>query len=329
MIDDGDRRKRNGWIMLGIGIAILGLFIFPAFIPVSPLDGVKPVSKLADPDSRFTNIDGEILHYKTAGKGTPVFFLLHGFGASLYSWNKVFPELAKLGTVIAYDRMGFGLTVRAMPGEWSNINPYSTAGQVKSAAGLLNALGIAKAVWIGHSAGGIAAVHAAAAYPDMVQAIILEDVPMHGGGSPVWARFFYSIPSIDHLGPVFLRGIREWGVHVLAKAWHDTNKITQNDIEIYKKPLGMSNWDIGLWEFIKASSYDDTKEKIKMTDVPILIITGDDDRIVPTADTVSLTNMMPGACLSIIPECGHIPHEEQPGMFMDAVKDFINKIGGE
>ena len=329
MIDEGDSRKRRGWIMLGIGLAILGIFIIPAMIPVSPVDGTMLVSMLADPDSRFTNIGGVTLHYKIMGKGEPVFFLLHGFGASLYSWKKVMPELAKLGTVIAYDRLGFGLTVRLLPGEWTNGNPYSMPAQVKAAAGLLDALGVDHAVWVGHSAGGVVAVQAMAAYPDMVQALILEDSPLLGGGPPNIAHILYAIPSVDHFGPVFLRGIREWGMDVLMSAWHDTNKITEEDVELYRKPLSMSNWDVGLWEFMKAASYSDTQAKIKLINVPVLIMTGGDDQIVPPADTVSLTNLIPGAELTVIRECGHIPHEEQPGGFMDAVKGFIDKLEGE
>ncbi|NPV02443.1 MAG: alpha/beta hydrolase [Brevinematales bacterium] len=328
MIDEGDSRKRRGWMMLGIGLAILGILIVPALIPVSPLEGILPVSKLADPDSRFTNIGGVTLHYKIMGKGEPVFFLLHGFGASLYSWKRVMPELAKLGTVVAYDRLGFGLTVRLLPGGWTNENPYSMPAQVKAAAGLLDALGVGKAVWVGHSAGGVVAVEAAAAYPDKVQALILEDSPLLGG-VPKMAQFLYSIPSVDHFGPVFLRGIREWGMDVLLSAWHDTNKITGEDVELYLKPLSMSNWDIGLWEFTKAASQGDTKEKFKKITVPVLVITGDDDKIVPAGDTVSLTNLIPGARLAVIHECGHIPHEEQPVEFMDAVKGFIDKMKGE
>ena len=51
----------------------------------------------------------------------PTFILLHGFGASTFSWREVMAPLAEAGQVIAYDRPGFGLTER--PLTWEGVNP--------------------------------------------------------------------------------------------------------------------------------------------------------------------------------------------------------------
>ncbi len=54
------------------------------------------------------------MHYKKYGDGEKVFILLHGFGASLFSWREIVEPLSQYGTVIAYDRPAFGLTERPM-----------------------------------------------------------------------------------------------------------------------------------------------------------------------------------------------------------------------
>jgi pimeloyl-ACP methyl ester carboxylesterase len=56
---------------------------------------------------------------------------------------------------------------------------------------------------------------------------------------------------------------------------------------------------------------------------PVLVVTGDDDRIVPTANSLRLATEIPGAKLAIIPNCGHVPQEEYPQQFLKAVTDFI------
>jgi len=58
--------------------------------------------------------------------------------------------------------------------------------------------------------------------------------------------------------------------------------------------------------------------------LPVLVITGDDDRIVPTEQSLRLADSLPDAKLSVLPACGHLPHEECPGEFMQAVDAFMS-----
>jgi pimeloyl-ACP methyl ester carboxylesterase len=53
---------------------------------------------------------------------------------------------------------------------------------------------------------------------------------------------------------------------------------------------------------------------------------GDDDRIVPTADSIRLYRELPNASLEVIRNAGHVPNEEQPQSLMEAVTGFINTI---
>lgn len=52
-------------------------------------------------------------------------------------------------------------------------------------------------------------------------------------------------------------------------------------------------------------------------------LTGDNDRIVPTAQSVRLAGEIPAARLVIVPACGHLPQEEQPEAFLRAVADWL------
>jgi len=81
-----------------------------------------------------------------------------------------------------------------------------------------------------------------------------------------------------------------------------------------------------LWEFTLASRPLDLAERLDELTLPVLVVTGDDDRIVPTADSLRLAGELPGAELAVISDAGHVPHEEQPEAFMDAVRAFLETL---
>jgi pimeloyl-ACP methyl ester carboxylesterase len=60
--------------------------------------------------------------------------------------------------------------------------------------------------------------------------------------------------------------------------------------------------------------------------MPVLVVTGDDDRIVPTANSVQLAGEIPGANLEVMTACGHVPQEECPDKFMEAMQSFLEKV---
>jgi pimeloyl-ACP methyl ester carboxylesterase len=60
--------------------------------------------------------------------------------------------------------------------------------------------------------------------------------------------------------------------------------------------------------------------------VPSLVISGDDDRLVPVESSVRLAGALPHAELVVIPECAHVPHEECPGPFLEAVEAFLTGL---
>lgn len=310
-------------VLIVLGVLLLLVVVGPFLVPVPPLKDVHPPEELADPDSRFVVVDGIRVHYKQEGQGAPVFLLLHGFGASTYSWHKVFAPLARTGTVIAFDRPAFGLTER--PLEWAGASPYSTASAVSLTVGLMDALGVERAILVGHSAGGTVALATALRHPERVQALVLEDAAVYAGGGVRggFGRFLLQTPQARRIGPLLVRLIQRWGDEGLRLAWHDPTLFTEEDRAGYRKPLQVENWDRALWEFTLAAVPLGLDSQLAAVHVPTLVLTGDDDRIVPPEQSVRLAGEIPGARLVIVPACGHIPHEEQPEAFLQAVTSFL------
>jgi len=313
--------KIAGRILIGLLILVL---MGPFLIPVPPLKNTVPAETLADEDSKFIEVNDVNVHYKVYGQGEPVFILMHGFGASLFSWHEVTTPLAEYGTVIAYDRPAFGLTER--PFEWEGENPYSQDSQIELVASLMDALNVEQAILVGNSAGGTLAMLTALKYPERVQSLILVDPAVYtGGGAPTWIRPLLGTPQMRHLGPLIARQFQTRGTELVELAWYDPSKITTKTLEGYQKPLQVEAWDKALWELTIASSESKLAENLSEFKMPVLVITGDDDRVVPTEESIRLAGELPNAELVVIQESGHLPHEEQPDEFMEAVKSFLSK----
>jgi pimeloyl-ACP methyl ester carboxylesterase len=319
-------KKRIGQIALIIlAVIVLAVLVGPFLIPVPPLEGTLPPQALADPDSQFININGLDVHVKTAGQGEPVFVLLHGFLSSLYSWEAVMEPLSKQGTVIAFDRPAFGLSER--PLTWEGQNPYSSEAQVALITGLLDHFGVEKAILVGNSAGGTIAMQTALAHPERVSALILVDPAVYnGGGAPEWIRPLLATPQMRHLGPLIARQIQSRGPELAKAAWYDPTQIKPEILELYKKSLKAENWDQALWDMTLASRAAGLDDRLDEFTLPTLVITGAHDWVVPTADSLRLANALPNAESVVIENAGHVPHEERPEAFMEAVTGFIKTI---
>ena len=318
------RWQKNLLIVLAVILVIV--LIGPFLIPVPELQGLSTEQALADPDSQFMDINAVTVHYKEMGQGDTTFILLHGFGASLFSWHAVMQPLAEQGRVIAYDRPAFGLTERPMPGEWTGESPYSMDANVELLLGLMDSLNVEQAILVGNSAGGSVSVAFALKYPERVQALILVDPALgdYGGRLPAWIRPLMASPQLRRVGPLLVRSIADSGNDTIRLAWHNPSLITPETFEGYRKPLQTYNWDRALYEFtIAARTLDLKLAELKM---PVIVIAGDDDRIIPTENSVQASKDIPGSQLVIVPACGHVPHEECPAVFMEAVTGFLENL---
>ncbi|MCL4562191.1 MAG: alpha/beta hydrolase [Chloroflexi bacterium] len=319
--------KTKPWI-IGIALTVVLLGVGPFLVPVPPPEGTTAAENLSDPDSQFVEVGGLKVHLKSAGTGQTALILLHGFGASLFSWREVMLPLSAEFQVLAYDRPGFGLTERPKRSAWTGVNPYSLEAQADLAVQLMDRFGINQAILVGHSAGGTVAMYTALKYPRRVQALILVDPAVYpSGGLPGVARPLFSLPQIDHLGPLLVRSIASRGEDILDNAWHDPGMITPEIVAGYRKPLQVDGWDVGLWEFTRAASYPNLEPRFNELKMPVVVISGDDDRIVPLEQSTRLAQALPDSRLAVIPECGHLPQEEQPAAFLEVVRGFFMEIG--
>ena len=307
-----------------LGVLLFILIIGPFLIPIPALD-VYPPQELTDADSQFTAVDGIDFHYKTQGEREPALVLLHGFGASVYSWREVTPILAKNYTVFSYDRPAFGLTER--PVEWEGRNPYTLTASVEQLDALLEIWGVDRAVLVGNSAGATVALQYTLDHPDQVIGLILVD-PSFGGGGSSYSRYGWLLntPQMQRIGPLLVRKISKSGLETIDQAWHDPSKQPADTVPLYTKPLQAENWDVGLWLYSTSQSTSSIREQLDLFSLPVLVITGDDDRLIPAEYTIQAAGEFPNAELVVLENCGHVPQEECPGAFLEAVLGFLGRV---
>jgi pimeloyl-ACP methyl ester carboxylesterase len=123
-----------------------------------------------------------------------------------------------------------------------------------------------------------------------------------------------------------VRSISTNGMNILNNAWHDQSRITPEIVAGYRKPLKADNWDVALWQMSKSSHASNLASRLQELKLPVLVVTGDDDRIVPTESSKRLAKEIPGAQLMVFPNCGHVPQEECPQPFLKVVEKFIGDL---
>ena len=129
---------------------------------------------------RMVPTNGTTLHVVTAGEGFPV-VLLHGFPETSYEWRHLLPTLAQRFRVIAPDLRGMGDSAPHNTGQ----DKRTLAADIK---GLLDGMGITRAVVVGHDWGGGVAQRFALGFPDATERLICIDIPYFPSLPPLLER---------------------------------------------------------------------------------------------------------------------------------------------
>jgi pimeloyl-ACP methyl ester carboxylesterase len=318
---------------IAIGLLVAALVV-PFLIPVETT-GTKTYQEAAGASATFATAQGIDIYTDVTEfdcqegkdcKNPPVFILLHGFGANTFSYRFVTEPLSAYGDVVAYDRPGFGFTER--PTSWEGENPYGSAGNDLILDELIQKYASNQDVYlVGHSAGGTQAAQYVVDNPGSVTGLILiSPAILSSAGSPSGFNWIFSIPQLDHLGPLLVSSIASSGMDLLDRSWFDKTKITEEIKAGYRAPLDIIGWEEGFWEFNRAPRAFDVKNRLPEITIPTLLITGDTDVVVATADTEALATMIKSSTLVVIPQSGHLAQEENPLETMQAIADYWKNL---
>jgi pimeloyl-ACP methyl ester carboxylesterase len=259
---------------------------------------------------------GELqLNYEIYGEGEPL-VLIPGFRTGLWLWFKQVAAFAEKFRTIIFDPRGIGqsdqsgepLTVKTIAGDLS---------------GLLSALGIEQAHILGASFGGFVAQEFAIAYPQMTRSLILCCTSF-GGTSHVLP----SVSTLQMLAAIEGLNTEERTRQNLLMAF-SPKFIAERPEEIEEViTLRLSNpvTDQAHFAQLQAAAIFDAASRVSEIKAPTLVITGDEDTIVPPGNSQNLTARIPHARLKVIAGGSHMFFIEQPENFNQAVIEFISQV---
>jgi pimeloyl-ACP methyl ester carboxylesterase len=132
-------------------------------------------------------------------------------------------------------------------------------------------------------------------------------------------------PQMRHIGPLMMRDYQETLPNTIQREWFDQTKLTE---EIRQEPLKIfqiQNWDRAFYELTFAPAYPELRPLLPQLSVPVVIVAGAEDRLIRAFYFEAISKEIPGAQLTLIPRCGHVPQEECPVQFMQAIVGYLEK----
>ena len=284
--------------------------------------------KAGNTESRFIEVNGFNVHYRIAGNGKQLIVLLHGSFLSLRSWRLVFDKLAETSTVIAFDRPAFGMTSRPLPSKTSKVS-YTPEAQCELVVSLVKNLGFNHALLIGNSTGGTIALLTALRHPESVEGLVLADAMIYSGYATSEVPAFIK-PALKALSPLFA-GLMKFLIsrlymRLIRAMWYKKERLGNDVLAAFRSDLMNGNWSRAFWELFSETHHLRLDERLKTMSRPSLVITGEHDSMVKKDESIRLAGELPCAELVVVPDCGHLPQEEQPEAFVQAVRKFLKSI---
>jgi pimeloyl-ACP methyl ester carboxylesterase len=315
------RRKKA---LIGFtGVSLFGVFVLPYLLPLNGPPTVDPTT-LADPNGAFVQAGDTRMYYQKAGSGDMPIVLVHGFGASSFSWRNNLTPIAEAGfTAYAPDMRGFGLSDKS----WDE--SMSQDAQVDRLKAFMDAQGIDRAVLAGNSMGGGIVTNFALRYPDRVRGLVLVDPAIYGGANSGIASALIGLPGIQRWGQHVVRlmlGDSSRNASMLKSAWFDPSKLTSEVLSGYRRALQTPDWDISLLALMRDGMSNNLSARLKDLKVPTLIVWGEHDTWISPTNAPKLNQDIAGSKLAIIQDAGHVPHEEQPAEFNQLLIEFANGL---
>ncbi len=253
---------------------------------------------MSDTRSRI-DVGGHGLAVETRGAGPPHFVCLHGLADTAEVWSGLAGPLSARGQVVLVDQRAHGVSD-------TPAGPYRREDLAADVCALLDALGIARAVLVGHSMGGVVALTAALEYPERVAALVL-------------------IGTASQCS----RKVADWYERIARAA--ESDGIAGLDRAIFgaksqRRIVGDAQGLAHVTRCLASLCDDPLTPKLGALRCPVLLLVGDGDPMGPRASVI-LQRELPVASLRLVPGCGHWVHVEDPKAVLAALDEWDTPQG--
>lgn len=316
-------------ILIGFLIMMLVLCILPYFLPLSEAAVQQQEKPFAN--SQFVNVDGIALHCRTWNPQTEQIqgkvLLVHGLGASTYSWEQTADALAQAGYwVIAADLPGFGYSSRQAGLDHSQKRRSQMLWQLLQTVADQTPEQASSEAWtlIGHSMGAGTVAAMALAEPDLTARLVFVDGALMDMPLSIASALISFPPAARWLSVI----VENWviqasGIHSTLKSAYLAEP-TPEQIQSYLRPLLISGTARVLTDMVRTAK-NEPVAALNDADYPIDAIWGEKDPVIPVSQSAVLQQLIPALKIQTIAGAGHVPMETDYDAFMRILLDILAK----
>lgn len=256
-----------------------------------------------------------IMSFEDSADRVPVLWL-HGFPLNNTMWDYQISGLTDIARLVTPDLRGHGLS------EPTEVTTYSMEMLATDCANLLDHLGYeGPVVLAGLSMGGYLAFEICRRYPERVAGLILASTKATPDSDEVKAARNKTIEVVQ------ADGVESTVEGLLPKLLAPSAYEENPDLVEFLQDMMMATSAAGLAGAAAAMrDRPDSTPDLAGLAVPTLIIHGEEDQLIPYAEAQAMAASIPDAELVIVPGAGHMPNMEQPDVFNDAVRDFLESF---
>jgi pimeloyl-ACP methyl ester carboxylesterase len=255
------------------------------------------------------------LHVRDSGpRQAPVVVLLHGFGASMQTWDVWARGLSQTHRVIRLDLPGSGLS----PPDPEH--DYTDARSLQLLLSLLDELGVSRATMVGHSMGGRIAWTFAAKHPERTDRLVL--IAPDGFASE---GFEYGKPmdvpaSLSMMRQVLPKPLLRMS---LQSAYAQPDSLSDALTTRYHELLLAPGARQAMLDRLKQTVLQEPGPMLRQIKAPTLLVWGEADAMIPVSNASDYLKAIPGSRLVSWPRVGHLPQEEAAEVSLKALSDFL------
>ncbi len=263
------------------------------------------------------SVNGVRVHYRDTGGsagpgpagGAPPLLLLHGLGSSGQIWDGVIPAFTPARRVVAPDLRGHGASAKPR-------SEYSVRLLADDVVALLDHLGLGAVAVCGLSMGGAIGQTLAVEHPHRVRALVLEDT----WGYPTSA-FVAALEA--RIAAVREHGLAYYAETAIPQVFSAAFRAAHpRALDEYRARNLQLDPDV-IQAVMRGLMAFDLRDRLPAVRAPTLVIVGSDDRLTPRVQAEFLHRTIQGSRLEVIEGAGHIPHLEQPDVFVRLVDEFL------
>ena len=272
------------------------------------------------PPGKSLAIDGHVIFVRQVGEGPDV-VLLHGLGDSSIGWQYLEDPLVEAGyRVTIWDALGAGRSHKPAGGD------YGIEAHLRRLTQVLDRLNVERAVVVGHSLGGSVALMLAQKHPERTKALFLIDPGAYREGA-VDDSLFWDVPLLAEalLGLLCAETLVDYG---LEQNFRDRSKIPEELRRLYIREAKRDGVVGALIEQERQLIPEDPEAweaGHRQIAVPMLILWGEHDALVPVEQGRRLAREVPGAELIVLPGLAHSPQLEAPEKVLEHLLPFLDR----